>query len=353
MLRLAERTHCTLCLPGHASPERIARNARRRRRIWLAYDEAAAVLSHHGIEFVLLKGFTHEVDSGLDPERRYQSDLDLLCLPADIPRAQAALQHKGYRQHGPVELSAEHPRPLVKPFTWQWRGDYFDPHLPISIELHHTLWDAAQDRIRVPGMRPLWDRRTTLAIEGRAVPCLSEVDRLAAAALHVLRHVLRNDARPAHAFEFSAMLTRRMNDRNFWDTWFRAHDAGSRALQAVAFEFVRRWFGVLLCGAVKQQCRDLSPAVHAWFDRYAFSPLVNLVEPNKDVLRLHLALLPSRRDRFAVTVRRLLPVHRRRSAELGSPLSRLRYHAVALARLVTSGSRRRSAAASAASHTSD
>src|SRR6185295_15341114 len=78
-LELADRTHCTLYLTGGN-----AKNVDRRRRLWAAYDEAAKALSSNGIEFVLLKGFTHEADSGLDSSRRYQSDLDILCLPEDI-----------------------------------------------------------------------------------------------------------------------------------------------------------------------------------------------------------------------------------------------------------------------------
>jgi hypothetical protein len=87
---LADRTHCTLLLAGDviACPT-LAKNAERRRRMWLAYDEAAGVLSRRGIEFALLKGFTHEADFGIDPARRYQSDIDLLCRPGDIAGAQA------------------------------------------------------------------------------------------------------------------------------------------------------------------------------------------------------------------------------------------------------------------------
>ena len=78
---------------------------------------------------------------------------------------------------------------------------------------------------------------------------------------------------------------------------------------------------------------------------------MNLVEPNKDVLWLHLALLPRRIDRFAVAIRKLVPMHLPRREERWG---RIRYHAVALARALLTGSRRRRpAAASTASHTSD
>jgi putative nucleotidyltransferase-like protein len=352
LLDLTDRTHCSL----YWTPDqnRLAKNAERRSRLWLAYDEAAAALSNRGIYFVLLKGFAHEADSGLDPARRYQSDLDLLCLPEDLDRARAALRQAGYGEHGPAELSDNHARPLVKPFTWRWRGDYFDPDLPISIELHHTLWSRGRDRIRVPELGEFWSRRTVLVIEGRAIPALAEPDRIAFAALHLLRHVLRNNASPSHAFELACALNRRAHNEAFWQAWTQTHDPQLRALQAVAFQFAARWFGCTLSPEVERECRSLPEPVHAWFRDYAFSPLVNLVEPNKDVLWLHMALLPRRFDRFAVAVRKLIPVRLPRPTEREERWSRIRYHAVALARVVLAGSRRRRPTApSTASQTSD
>jgi len=352
-LELADRTHCTLYLTGGNTSFTRTRNAERRKRLWAAYDEAAAVLSSNGIEFVLLKSFTHEVDSGLDPRLRYQSDIDILCLPEDILRARIALQQVGYREHGSAALSDEHARPLVKPFTWRWRGDYFDPDLPISIELHRTFWSGSRDRIRMPDIHEPWSRGTTLAIEGRSIPALAEPDRMAFAALHVLRHILRNNASPVHAFELAAMLKQRSADQVFWEAWMRTQDDHSRALQTIAFQFASRWFGSSLSPAAEHEWQVLSEQVHAWFRNFAFSPLVNLVQPNKDALWLHLALLPRRSDRFAVAFRRLIPIHLRRSSELEGRLSRARYHAVALARALVTSSRRRPAAPSTASHTSD
>jgi hypothetical protein len=318
--------------------------------LWLAYDEAAAALSSLGIEFVLLKGFTHGADFGIDPVRRYQSDLDFLCQPADIARAQAALQQLGYRPQGSAELSDNHLRPLVKPFTWQWRGDYFDPDLPISIELHHTLWSSAHDRIQVPDIHHFWNRRTTLRIDGRTVPALAASDRIAFAALHVLRHILRNDASPAHTFELASVLTERADDDAFWQAWKQVPDGEFRALQAIAFQFAREWFGCTLSPLAEQECRALPEPVHAWFRSYAYSPLINLVQPNKDAVWLHMALLPGRIDRVMVALRKLVPMR----LPPGKFWSRVRYHALALARtLLTSSRRRAPAAPSAASHTSD
>src|SRR5205814_8148380 len=125
-----------------------------------------------------------------------------------------------------------------------------------------------------------------------------------------------------------------------------------RALQPIAFQFASRWFGSSLSPAAEHEWQVLPEQVHAWFQNFAFSPLTNLVQPNKDVLRLHLALLPRRIDRLAVAFRKLIPIHLRRTSELEGRLSRARYHAMALARAFVTSSRRRPAAPSTASHTS-
>jgi hypothetical protein len=175
----------------------------------------------------------------------------------------------------------------------------------------------------------------------------------------VLRHVLRNNASPVHAFELVCALKRRTEDQVFWQTWAEMHDPRLRALQAIAFQFASRWFGCSLSPVAERECRMLPEPIHAWFRSYAFSPLVNLVEPNKDALWLHMALLPRRIDRLAVAVRKLVPLHVPREEERGAysyathVLNRSRYHAVALARALFMGSRRRRTAPSTASQTSD
>jgi putative nucleotidyltransferase-like protein len=348
---LADRTHCTLyCGLGGSA---LQDNAARRRRLWRAYDEAAALLSGRGIDFVLLKGFTHETDFGIDPTLRYQSDLDFLCRPDDLAGARAALEEAGYRPHGSADLSANHSRPLVKPSAWQWTGNYFDPDLPVSIELHHTLWSGERDRIPAPGTADFWNRRTSLSIEGRDIPALAEPDRIAFASLHVLRHILRNNVSPAHVFELSKALTRRAHNEAFWETWTSLHPPGLRALQAVAFQFAHRWFGCELSPTANREWRALPDPVHAWLRDCAFSPLANLLEPNKDALWLHLALVPRRMDRFALGFRGLIPMRVPHSEEQRSVVDRGRYHAVALARTLLKGSWRRRQATSTASQTSD
>ena len=142
---------------------------------------AAAVCARHtpkrpsalaaaGIEFVMLKGFTHE-SAGLGvrwlrPACQY--DLDILTQPCDVARARAVFERLGYAPHGAQSLSEEHGRPLVRPSDWSWRGDYYDPEMPIPVELHGSAWSAEHDRIHPAGMEEFWSRRCLIEVNGLA-----------------------------------------------------------------------------------------------------------------------------------------------------------------------------------------
>ncbi len=166
-----------------------------------------------------------------------------------------------------------------------------------------------------------------------------EQDRIAFAALHALRHILRNDASPAHVFELACLLSAagsRPANNSMWQVGNLPH---------VAFRFAQEWFGC----PIPQH--TLPTPILSWFKSYAWSPIENLTRPNKDVLWLHLSLLKSRSDRWRVAANRLLPLripHERLD-------TRLRYHASALLPALHEGARWwwSRTASSTVSHTSD
>jgi hypothetical protein len=340
MLDFADRTQMTLLLryapglPDWVSREiavRTEKNAERLRRLRAAYQEVSAALLTAGVDFILLKGFSHAA-FGINPLDRVQYDIDLLCEPHMMAAAAAALERIGYAPHSEESLSDQHLPPYVKPTEWRWTGDYFDPGMPIAIELHTTVWEPETDRIRLVGPDLFWNRRH------REVPWFCLADRAAYAALHALRHVIRNDARPAHVFELACFLDVHARDSRFWEQWTALHDVRLRRLQAIVFRFAVEWFGCSVPDAVANEIASLSPRIHAWFDDFAWSPVLNIVQPNKDVIWLHVALVGSSRDRLVVLRRRLLPLHRPKAP--GSVAARrLRHHAFAIAPVLASGFR--------------
>jgi hypothetical protein len=339
LLAFADRTHMTLFLRStpnlpHYVADHVARcfqrNARRRRLLWEAFEEVQDSFVRGGVPLVLLKGFTHEQGFGVDAGSRVQCDLDFLVEPPHTAQAQSALRDLGYRPHGRAGLSAEHGRPWVRPFDWTWKGDYFDPHMPIPVELHDSLWSPSHDRLDCAGLEDFSHRSEPMNIGGHAVPALAEADRIAFAALHSLRHILRNDARPSHAFELARLLETRASDRDLWERSSELHPLALRQLQTIAFRFAQEWFGCALPRAIP----TLPARLDSWLAAFAWSPIDNLTSPNKDVLWLHTALLKSRRERWNVVKDRLLPLrlpHTEEDAPYRARLrDRLRYHAFAL-----------------------
>jgi hypothetical protein len=168
-----------------------------------------------------------------------------------------------------------------------------------------------------------------LQANGLPIPALHEVDRAGFAALHVLRHVLRNDARPAAALELAHFLQLRAGDDSFWRCWLQLHDLRLRELESAGFGFAIAWFdGTSI---------PLPSAVEAWFRMFAWSPIANLTGRNKDAVWLHLALLGNWRDRAQLLLQRLAPFRRPRSNE--GLARRIRYHAGAFAPTLWSGFR--------------
>ena len=352
LLAFADRTQLTLYLRGAPGlppwfsdevETRYAKNARRRCRLHAAYVEAAHALGVDGIDFVLLKSFTHETGFGTDGSARVQYDLDLLTLPCDVARARKVFERLGYAPHGKRSLSEEHGRPLVRPSDWTWRGDYYDPEMPIPLELHESPWIAKHDRIHTTGIEEFWSRRCFIDVNGLRIPAFAEVDRLAFAALHGLRHILRHDVKPAHILELSRFLEARAGDAHFWDQWRNLHPPELQALQTVGFRFAHEWFGCEVTWSAQPA------SVDEWFRSFTWSPVANLTAPNKDTIWLHLALIANRWDRIRVFCDRIVPMRMPHEEFFG----RLRYHALALAPTLASGLRWRRQAASTAAEISD
>ena len=280
-----------------------ARNRERLRRVRQVYREAADALAARGIECAVLKGFAGAGAYFPDPDARVQYDLDLYC-PAAPYRARDALVAAGYESVDSVETSTTHLPPLVRKTGWQWRGDFFDPEIPVSIELHDRLWNDRFEAIPAPGLEAFWERRVRLP-EGCLA--LDPVDALGHKALHVLGHVLHGEVRAAHLYELAYFLDAHAGDGEFWRRWHDLHPAGLRALELLAFRLAYAWFECRLHPSVVEESENLPAAVARWFEVCAASPAEALFRPNKDELWLHFLLLRTARDKAALLRRRLLP----------------------------------------------
>lgn len=276
---------CAGRLPGWVA-ERFEGNLRanrlRRERLRQEYAAIANALRAAAIPHAVLKGFTHGPPYVPDPELRPQYDLDLLVAPADLARAQNALETLGFEPSNRRDKApADHLPPLIRRTGWQWKGDYFDPDIPPVVELHHRLWDARTEGFDCPVL---------------AAPGFDPSGSPAYAAAHALRHLLRGSLKTLHLYELARFLHETPG----------TEDADGP--QAVVFGLARRWFGCSLGAGPARAVGELSPAIRTWLRHYSASPLTKAYRANKNELWLHLELIDDWRTRLRIVRRRLAPL---------------------------------------------
>jgi hypothetical protein len=347
-LAYCDREGLTLLVCG-ILPEETAEAARKNRlRLQVAEETYARVARLPG-EFVALKGITQCELFGIHPEDRAQYDIDLYFPRATVEAARDALLAQNYESIAGMEsFPTDHLPGLFPRTAWRWRGDYFDPEMPLAIELHFQFWNAPLERLEAPGVEEFFARRVRRTVGAVEIAVLCPQDAVAYAALHLLKHVLHGSTRVFHVYEMAGFLERHATDAAFWAEWRRLHAPPLRRLQAVVFALAEAWFGCSLGPESRDETARLPAPTRAWFDEFARSPAVRPFRPNKDELWLHLSLLESRRDKLAVARRRLLPGNLpppARATESKSRhavyaawfASRLRHHLVSLASIVASG----------------
>ena len=320
LLRWCDRNQLTLYLARAVNlPEPLKAEAGGRRRTNLkrvehmrqAYREIADALHSVGADFLVLKGFTQWERYVAEPDTRVQYDFDLYCPPESLDAARRALERLGYQPLRQMEeFPTDHLPVMVRKTGWEWRGDYFDPDIPFSVDLHFRFWDERTEGLAAPGTEEFWGRRETRRIAGFGdleILSLAPPDGLAYTCLHLLRHLLRSSVRPAHVYELAWFLHHSSGDEVLWSEWRRLHPSRLKLLQAIPFRLAEDWFGCRMSGAARREVDALPEPVRRWFSSFSASPLSVQFHPRKDELWLHLSLLETAREKASVAVRRLFP----------------------------------------------
>jgi MFS family permease len=282
----------------------LANNTERIGRLRAALVEVIEPLNAQGIEHLLIKGLSQEVDFVADPYLRVGYDIDLFVPPESLAPARETFESLGYEAiANSSRFPADHIPPMIRKTGWHWNGDYFEPGIPPCIDLHFRFWDPATEGFSAPGVEDFWARR----IQQDGLPILGRADRLGYAALHLLRHLFRGTPRPYHVYEIAYFLDTHAADDSFWNSWREIHPPALRRLEAIAFELARAWFGCRLAPVAAEAAGELEPGIQLWFEHYAAAPLEAQFHPNKDELWLQFELLDSPRDRARLFLRRLLP----------------------------------------------
>lgn len=283
-------------------------NAERWQRTKLAHRQASNAFQTAGLDFITLKGFTHAPAFVDHPRFRAQYDLDLLFPRDQLQAAYDVALTLGYE---PLVRGDRHPvdhlPTLIRKTGWEWRGDYFDPDIPIALELHFRLWDACTEGFALQGMENFWERREQRTLEGLDFTSLGTIDLPGYASAHALRHLLRGDSRLSHFYEMAYFLEHN-SDSVFWRKWREGHDQPLRRAEAICFAIAHQWFGCRLPLVALEEIEQLSEPVRTWLSAYGQTPVEALFHATKDELWLHLSLLDPGSSRLAILRRRLIPL---------------------------------------------
>ena len=283
-------------------------NANRAGRIKATYTEAASALEAANVEHLVVKGFTQVPQYAPSLSNRSQSDIDLYCLKDQLLQAKASLESIGYVADNIVDYRhADHLPTLTRKGKWSWTGNHFDPEMPLSIELHFSLWNSTLCLIHLPEVDLFWERRQVRTIDNFKFYALDPVDQFGYFSLHILRNLLFGNWVVHHVFELANFLHNHANDDQFWKRWKEMHTARLRSLEAIAFVYAKSWFNCDLSVDVEREIATLSPAVKQWLDLYTDSSLEGMFRENKDWVFLNTALLSSREQKSVWLRRTMFP----------------------------------------------
>jgi MFS family permease len=286
----------------------IADNAARLEKLKARYSEIADVIRDAGAEHMVIKGFAQWPDFTDHPCFHAQSDIDLYCPADSILKAQEALLGIAYvPEEVKKGVNADHLPAMSRANGWHWKGNFFDPEMPPSVELHHCLWDRKSHRIDLRVEDQFWARRAERSLDGLVFPALAMVDNLGHSALQVLRDCIIDAVAPERLYELARFLHLRSNDEAFWRAWSVLHDDRLRGMEAIAFRVASDVFDCQFGDPVAQAVRELPLAVQKWFERFGGSIFDRGLDRAAAGLWLQTALIESARDRRAVVFERLVP----------------------------------------------
>jgi predicted MFS family arabinose efflux permease len=286
----------------------LADNLLRLERITVAYGEISAALREAAAEHIVIKGFAQWPGFTDHPCFHLQSDIDLYCPPDSILKARDAILALGYETSRDTrEACFDHLPPLVRRKGWCWTGNHFDPDMPASIELHHTLWNKQAVGFGVDIDQEFWIRQVNRSLDDLAFPALALPDNLGYAALQILRDAFIDAISPSKLYQLARFLHLHREDEQFWKAWYDLHPRKLRQMEAIAFLAARLVFRCVLAEPSEREVRELPSSVERWFDCFGETLFDRRLERPKLGIWLQLALIESNAQRRAIATKYFSP----------------------------------------------
>jgi hypothetical protein len=283
---LFRRRFAHAALPGWIS-QRLEKNFRdnqkRYETILTQQAEILRAFTEKNIETTLLKGTALARQTHPDPSDRVQYDFDFLVRPDQLRRAEAILANQGYRRDS--RQTPDHVC-MVPPEKYRWTGNFFDPRIPLKVELHDCLWHNHY-RIDLDGLLSSPETVPAKNIGLQPARILSPVDQFLFLNLHFFRHLFQNQVRLSHLFEIAILLEQ-------FEVWpsVLERTKESRAGQQILilnWRLLAQLFGMpekKLSSPIDDV--DLPTTVQIWLERDAVDDLLSRFSRNKNYVRLQM-----------------------------------------------------------------
>jgi Uncharacterised nucleotidyltransferase len=302
----------------------LARNRERAERITADQSRLIDAFQSRGIPYIILKGLAKSSLYSQGPAFRPQYDIDIYCPESMTAKALAAAEALGYEAVGSTPRRfVDHLPVMIRKTGFVWRGDYYDPDLPASLEIHFRFWTQELTGFKLPGLDQFWERRSVQRAGNLELPALHPVDALTFASLHLTRHLLAGNLKPYHVYEIAHFLNHSAGDDAFWETWRESAVPSCRLATLIAFGLAREWFRPRLNPVVETELRTLSPRIQKWFEVFGWEPLSTGGASGKSELWLQWLLADSRWQWCGIARRRLVPLqHQARLTDPHVPASK-------------------------------
>jgi hypothetical protein len=276
--------------------------------------ELSSAFEQAQVGYAILKGLALAPDYCPNPALRTQYDHDVLVNAENLDAAERVLENAGYRRkYGGKSSVVVYRRPEPRVRFPETSVGLYSSRLDRSIEIHLTLWEEGDDKVRIPLPDDFLERARPREWDGVRFMALSDEDSLMFQILHAFRHILRNWCRLSIFLEIARFLEVRSSDAAFWSRFARRIDRIRWAPEAslLVFTLAERLFGARMPKQTRESLStSLSPAVHLWIDRYGRRSALSNFHRDKCSLFLHAEFVDSPAQWAAICRRRLLPLQR-------------------------------------------
>jgi hypothetical protein len=272
------------------------------------FGHAVDALQNAHVHFLCVKGFSLCPDFLEESWQRHQVDFDFLVAPAEVLRAQAALEQIGYKLTGMEEGERRLRLPVTQVLSHH--AYLYQPQQGAAIELHTGIQPGGPTDFRLARPETLLAQSEIHTAGSISFPRLSRANAFLYQVLHVFRHFLGSWARLLWIYEIANYVERHRGDDVLWQDVCALLSSNSDLNEAAALVLLiaQELFACHLPPALERACAlDHASPIALWVKHYARPWLFTDMPGNKLNLLLQRHFFSDHRAWRRYLARRLAP----------------------------------------------